>query len=48
MIANPGTLAKMMIAAGDTDGNGKITFDEIINAEGTDILSDLIGNLILK
>ena len=48
MIASPGTLANMMIAAGDTDGNNNLTLDEIINAEGTEVLSDLIGNLILK
>ena len=46
MIASPGTLANMMIAAGDTDGNNNLTLDEIINAEGTEVLSDLIGNLI--
>ena len=46
--ANPGTLAFMMIAAGDTDGNSKITFDEVMNAEGPKVLTDLIGKLISK
>ena len=48
MNANPGTLAFMMIGASDTDGNSKITFDEVMNAEGPKVLSDLIGKLISK
>jgi len=41
---SPGTLANMMIGAGDTDENGKITFNEIINEEGPEVFSDLIGH----